>query len=193
MSRTVLLLLLVCALAGTAGLVLRHGEANEDRMPAPPQTSSPITAPMITTAPLDAQAGRDAEWVRIILDRPLFTAGRRPPAGAAAARPSAAPMPRVAGIIVEGGQRRVIFAASNEKAYPLVLQEGAELNGFKIVSIEAGQVTLQGPNGLRVLRPSFDPNPAPVPAPPQPGLPSLQNLPGLTGIPGLVPPGGVTR
>lgn len=194
MSRTVFLLLLALALAGASGLVLRRGAGNEDTMPFTPPNTPPARAAALRELP----SGQDREWAGILLARPLFTPGRRPASAPVTATPAAAAIPRVTGIIVEGGQRSVIFAASGEKTRPLVLKEGAEVNGFTIVSIEDSQVTVMGPAGRRVLRPSFDPNlAAPGSAPGSsssaPGLPGLPSLSGLSGIPGLTPPGGGTR
>ena len=137
-----------------------------------------------------------ARWAATILARPLFSPGRRPPAAAAA--PGAAPpaLPRVAGIMVTPAGRRAIFAEKGTK--PLVLGEGGQVSGFTVQSIQAGQVTVRGPEGVRVLSPAFDsepPAPASPPPPPGlsiPGLPGFQlqpRPPGLGGIPGLaVPP-----
>jgi hypothetical protein len=92
---------------------------------------------------------------------------------------------------MDGGRRSVIFASQGERR-PMVVSEGAGLDGFRVELIEAGRVTVVGPGGRQVLRPSFDPNPPPpvaVPAqappgqPGPPGLPGLQASPGVTGLP----------
>jgi hypothetical protein len=143
-----------------------------------------------------------ARWATTVLARPLFSPGRRPPtAAAAAAAPGvAAPgLPRVAGVVVTPAGRRAIFAVKGAK--PLVLGEGGQVAGFTVQSIQAGQVTVRGPEGVRVLSPTFDPD-APAPATPLgaappppglsiPGLPGFQlpaRPPGLGGIPGMGAP-----
>jgi hypothetical protein len=139
--------------------------------------------------------------VETILARPLFAPSRRPPANAPAAPITAPPpLPRVSGIFIDGGSRSVIFAGANGSR-PVVVPEGGVMNGFRVQSIDTGQVTVIGPDGPRTLRPSFDQQPAPAappqPAPGIPGLPGLPGLQGLTGIPGLpafgAPPGPAAR
>ncbi len=165
---------------------------------------TPRSAAGLPTVPArrSAAPGPDhvAQWAATILARPLFSPGRRPPAAAAAAPGAAAPtLPRVAGIMVTPAGRRAIFAEKGTK--PLVLGEGGQVSGFTVQSIQAGQVTVRGPEGVRVLSPTFDPE-APAPASPAgaaplppglsiPGLPGFQlqpRPPGLGGIPGLAVP-----
>ncbi len=141
-----------------------------------------------------------ARWAATVLARPLFSPGRRPPAAAAAPGAVAPSLPRVAGIMVTPAGRRAIFAEKGAK--PLVLGEGGQVGGFTVQSIRAGQVTVRGPEGVRVLSPTFDPDaPAPASAAAKaapsplglsiPGLPGFQlqaRPPGLGGIPGLAAP-----
>lgn len=167
-----------------------------------PMTPRPAAGLPSVPARHSAAPGPDqvARWAATILARPLFSPGRRPPAAAAAAPSIAAPtLPRVAGIVVTPAGRRAIFAEKGTK--PLVLGEGGQISGFTVQSIQAGQVTVRGPEGVRVLSPTFDPDAAPPasapgapPAPPGlsiPGLPGFQLQPrpaGLGGIPGLAVP-----
>ena len=163
-------------------------------------TSRPAAGLPAVPARHSAAPGPDqvARWAATILARPLFSPGRRPPTAAAAPSAAAPQLPRVAGIMVTPAGRRAIFAEKGTK--PLVLGEGGEVSGFTVQSIQAGQVTVRGPEGVRVLSPTFDPD-APAPASPAaalpppglsiPGLPGfhLQSRPpGLGGIPGLAAP-----
>jgi len=94
-------------------------------------------------------------------------------------------LPRLSGVLLSGGNRSVIFAAP-DGGRPTVVAEGGQVAGYTVQSIEPGRVTLAGPDGTRVLRPSFDPR-APIPnttvgaAPAGDVLPILKNLPGLAG------------
>jgi len=136
---------------------------------------APTRAGLLTTpeTALPSAASPTRERVATVLARPLFAPTRRPAAGVAAALEG---LPRVTGILVDGGRRSVIFATA-DGGKPVVVAEGGEVAGFRVQTIESGQVTVLGTEGLRVLRPSFDPSPRPSVATPQ--------LPGLTGLPGL--------
>ena len=164
---------------------------------------SPTHAAGLPAVPASRLAAPDpkqiARWAATILARPLFSPGRRPPTAAAAPGAVAPSLPRVAGIMVTPAGRRAIFAEKGAK--PLVLGEGGQVSGFTVQSIQAGQVTVRGPQGIRVLSPTFDPEaPAPVSRPGVaqlppglsiPGLPGFQlqaRPPGLGGIPGLAAP-----
>ncbi len=141
-----------------------------------PESAAPSAAPN----PAEQQ-----RWVTTILARPLFSPDRRPRAPEAAAQAAAPPpaLPRVAGTMVVGKSRQVIFAASGE-GRPLVVAEGAEVNGFRVQSIEPGRVTVVGPGGPRTLLTSFDPNPpTSVAARPAPTF-----APGIPGLPSILPP-----
>jgi hypothetical protein len=127
------------------------------------------------------------ELVDGILARPLFAATRRPAAVAARTATAPANLPRVAGILVNGRSRSVIFAA-REGGRPVVVHEGAQVGAYTVESIEAGQVTLLGPGGAQVLHPSFDARPRDPGAAAGPGaalatdvMQSLRNLPGFPG------------
>lgn len=158
--------------------------------------------PTVTSGRLAApDPKRIARWAATSLARPLFSPGRRPPKVAAAPGVGVAShLPRVAGIMVTPAGRRAIFAEKGTK--PLVLGEGGQVAGFTVQSIQAGQVTVRGPEGVRVLSPTFDPDaaaptsplgaaPRPPPGLSIPGLPGFQlqaRPPGLGGIPGLGAP-----
>jgi hypothetical protein len=64
-------------------------------------------------------------------------------------------LPRITGIVVMPDRKSVIFAAVGE-GKPTVAGEGGKLGAFVIQSIEPGGVTVSGPDGSRVLRPSFN-------------------------------------
>ncbi len=130
-----------------------------------------------------------------ILARPLFSPSRRPAAIAIASAAPPAVLPRLAGTIVHGVERSVIFTlGTGGKA--VIAHEGSEVGGYTVQTIQAGRVTIAGPDGEHVLRPTFGPQtgasaqtPIGTPALP-PGLagPASLNLPGLRGFAGLPTP-----
>ncbi len=142
-------------------------------------------APVVTrAAPRTETPDLTARWVETALARPVFEPSRRPrrQAGPVAAAGSS-PLPRVTGVMVSGSGRKVIFAGTGD-GRPIIAQEGTQIGAYTVSSIAIGEVTIEGPEGTRVLRPAFDGSPAPPPPPrrpPQPGLP---------GLPGLFPPAG---
>jgi len=200
-----LLAAVAAVLVATIVLELGGRSRDSEAMIATPAPGLPATAAGRLTAPDPNQLTRLAAT---ILARPLFSPGRRPPAVAAAGPGAPAEsLPRISGVFVTPAGRRVIFATLKD-GKPLVVAEGGHVGAFTVQSIRAGQVTVHGPEGDRVLSPAFDPA-APVPGPApgfppgvpsgvQPGAPAqgltIPGLPGfhlqpqaqgLTGIPGF--------
>lgn len=90
----------------------------------------------------------------------------------------------MAGVVITAFGRQVIFATKSG-VKPLVVGEGSQVGAFTVQSISAGQVTVLGPGGERVLKPAFDPDP---PAPFRPALPQPAPgaaIPSALAIPGL--------
>ncbi len=150
-------------------------------------------APAVPTPP---SPDRSLEWAATALARPLFAPDRRPvpePRTPVAGVPGGREPPRLAGVLVTPAGGAAIFAAAGEGAKPPVLRVGDKLNEFEVKAIVAGEVTLTGPEGDRVVRPTFDPRPAGgggggAPRPPQPAVAAPAAAP-----PGFVPataPGG---
>ena len=190
------LLALGAALAATIALELTRGTADDGGMIAPAPRPALATPPSRAAAPPSEEDRQGL--VDGILARPLFATARRP-ADAPAAGPASAPasLPRLAGVLVHGGSRSAIFAATGN-GRPAVVGEGGRVGGYTVQSIEAGQVTISGPSGAQVLRPMFDARapgaglpgvPAPLPGAAKPPvafspvdvLQSLRGLPGLSG------------
>jgi hypothetical protein len=106
---------------------------------------------------------RGQEWAATILARPLFNRDRRPVANPGDNAPQTTKgLPRLAGILVSPLGRTAIFAAS-DGGKPIAVPEGGRLGELIVQAIEFGQVTMSGPEGQRILQPSFDnavtPNP----------------------------------
>jgi len=101
--------------------------------------------------------------VRLILSRPLFSAGRRPaPKTATGVADTKVALPRLAGVLVSSTGRSAIFAGP-QGGRPITASEGNRVSGFLVQLIEAGRVTVLGPNGPLVMHPAFDSNKAPEP------------------------------
>lgn len=70
-------------------------------------------------------------------------------------------MPRLTGVVVSPVGKYALFANA-EGGRPLVMREGDRLGANVIEAIAAGQVTVRGPNGMAVLRSTFDESVAPA-------------------------------
>ncbi|WP_216851311.1 hypothetical protein [Acidisphaera sp. L21] len=129
-----------------------------------------------TAAPppqLDRTSGKTVEpvapWIAAILTRPLFNPDRRP---TIAASVEVSPeyredLPRLTGIIVLPSGRQAIFAPNSEGARSIVATEGSQIGAWRVVAIRAEGVQVAGPDGERILRPSYA-NAPPAVAPPAP-------------------------
>ena len=182
MVAPLLLILAAAVLGGIIALELGQRMPDSDAMvPATATRPSVPAAPRPASAPdVDGAGGQAAA----ILARPLFSPARRPAAQAAAGPgPAAAALPRMTGVIVTPAGRRAIFA--NGDGQPIVVIEGGRIGAYDVRSIEAGRVTLSGPDGTRVVAPAFDPKPPAQTAGAAPGLLGLPGLQGMSGLPGI--------
>jgi hypothetical protein len=109
-------------------------------------------------------------WVATALARPLFSPDRRPATEPGQQTAAPAGLPRLAGIMVGPFGRSAIFAGDPK---PAVIQEGGRIGAYTVKSIDSAQVQVAGPDGLRTIRPSFQP------APPKPTAPEPSRRPGL--------------
>jgi hypothetical protein len=143
----------VVALA--VGLVAIIGWEVGGAPPAGVTSSPPPAAPAASPASAPA-VDREREWVATVLARPLFSPDRRPsPEAAAVATAGPNGLPRLTGTLVAPFERSAIFAAAGRD--PIVVHEGARIDAYTVMSIEAGQVRLRGPEGTRILHPTFQP------------------------------------
>lgn len=149
-GRAGLVLLAVAAMLGAvlaAEIALDQStlvEAPARPTPATPAGGAPVRL-----------ADQSPAWVAAILARPLFNTDRRPVAVDAAAGPGVSlDLPRLSGVMVTASGRRAIFAGSgNGRA--VTVAEGGRIGAFTVSRIDNGVVTLTGPEGSRILRPSF--------------------------------------
>lgn len=95
-----------------------------------------------------------AEWIETALARPLLSPTRRPAAVVPVAAREASGVPRLSGILIGPGGRRAIFV-NTQGGKPLVVEEGGTVQAYRVDRIDAGEVAVSGPDGMRRLRPSF--------------------------------------
>jgi hypothetical protein len=116
-----------------------------------------------------AQHPRDVDaWQASSLARPLFSRSRRPPAETrqVAAAAAAVTVPRLTGVLVGPFGASAVFMVSGSDK-PVTVQEGDQMGAYRIRRITPGEVVVDGPDGERVLRPSFGSAPDRQPAPDQ--------------------------
>lgn len=178
-------------MASVAVLAVELQPPAVDDQPAIP----PPTVLRNASRPAAVPAGIQQQALAAILARPLFSPSRRPAAIATASAAPPAVLPRLAGTIVHGGDRSVIFTLGNG-GKAVVAHEGSEVGGYTVRAIQAGRVTMAGPDGEHVLRPTFGPQtdasvqtPVGTPALPPGAAGAISlNLPGLRGFAGLPTP-----
>lgn len=128
-----------------------------------PRLPKPAPVPVSRTASEAAKttpADPVGVWTAAILARPLFNPDRRPTAVTAAepTRTQQEP-PRLTGILVTPQGSRAIFAAA-EGERGTIVGEGMRLGAWQVVAIRSGEVQLSGPDGGRIMRPSYSNAPA---------------------------------
>ncbi len=124
------------------------------------EASTPEPAPLVAAAPAASRpvgpSGPSADQIASLIARPLFSSGRRPAAETRAPEVAAraAPLPRLAGIMVMGGTRQAIFAPE-AAGKAVVVGEGDTIGGFRVQSIHEREVTLQDGATLRSVQPRY--------------------------------------
>lgn len=182
------LLVLLAALAATISLELQTapGEEQDVTLLLPPTPSQASGRTDAVAPPPEQYEG----WTAVALARPLFAPNRRPRAAASTATQAPTVLPRLTGVVIYGEYRRAIFTGAGG-AKPVPASERANVVGYTVQSIKAGQVTLAGPGGTQVLRPSFDARPpqaagaSPVSGGPAPFAAATDVMQSLRGLPGF--------
>ena len=148
----VALLSLAVVLLGAVSLELGAASRDDEAM-----ASSPFLIPAASgkdpTAPSIPDETREARS----LGRPVFNWDRRPVAAPGIVGGAAPGLPRLTGIVIYSSGRLATFALPSS-GRSVVAREGTRVGDLIVQAIQAGQVTVLGPDGLRVLRPSFDPH-----------------------------------
>jgi hypothetical protein len=155
MSRLLALKLVFYVMAAAVAALLLAGLTTESRTPivakeASPRASRPREA--MQWQPVDPALERE------ILERPLFTRGRRPPppsvtppppAIVAAAPPQAWEW-RLAGIMIAPARKEALLMRQGEKRATV---EGDRIDGWRVLHIEPDRIVLGGDDGEKVLTP----------------------------------------
>ena len=134
-------------------LVELEGATTSDTQGAPAMANN-----LLTSAAFPAPAAlhrQDAQHVATILARPLFRPDRRPEASVA--QTTVGGPGRLTGVTISPVAKAAIFAGS-AGSKPIVVDEGGRVGSYTVIAIEIGAVTIMGPEGQRVLHPSFDPS-----------------------------------
>jgi len=167
--------LMATALAGVIALEFRSTAIDgQSGMPAP--NRQPLA---LAHAPPSNGRVDSSQKVGILLARPLFRPNRRPAAGIANPTDSSLKsLPRLTGVVVSPVGKFAIFANA-EGGKPVVIGEGGHVGAAVIEAIEAGQVTVRGPDGTVVLHSAFDEKilQASRPNPADPAKPRYRQLP----------------
>jgi hypothetical protein len=156
------------ALGMAAAIIVAGGALLTDWQQRAPDIAVARHSPRAATA--SARYARDvAAWESSSLARPLFSRHRRPPQNAgpvvAAANP-VMPAPRLTGVLVGPFGASAVFVAGGS-GRSVTVQEGGQVGIYRIRRITPGQVLVDGPDGERVLRPSFGGGTGQQPAPEQ--------------------------
>lgn len=91
----------------------------------------------------------DEEWPAVVLKRPLFSPGRRPTLVLLNGS-NVAKAPSLSGIVLTPNEKVAIFRTSAGKF--MIAKEGDVIGFLKILSINADQVKVNGPDGIELLR-----------------------------------------
>jgi hypothetical protein len=136
-----------CAiLAGIVAIEWMPASGRPAAVPAP----RPVHAQTVAANTDDSRDTDD--WADTVLERPLFTIGRKPPKPPAPGHQAGgAGLPRLSGIMITPFGRRAIFMPEGSK--PMVLAEGAAVGDRTISRIATDKVYLSGDT---VLTPTLD-------------------------------------
>lgn len=147
------LALLATLLGATIALELEPGGGEDETGIVAARRAPLAKARTVAEDPVD----RTDEWVDGILARPLFSRDRRPTPVVAKAGGEAvmASLPRLTGVMVGPFGRSAIFAGP-DGGKPMTVAEGATLGAYTVQAIAPGRVTINGPEGVRDLAPSYD-------------------------------------
>lgn len=143
-------------------------------------TAPPLAMPAENAAPANAPRGRAAGSTAApkfalpplpsfsaVTDRPLFAQTRRPPPQGSNDAPGAWSAFVLAGIIISPTSREVLIIHGQPPAL-VHLQEGQDVEGWTVASIQADRIVLRGGDGdheLKLLdKPADNTTPPPVPA-----------------------------
>jgi hypothetical protein len=133
-------------LCGIIAYEIEAGPSGQ-RLTAPPVAASP---PIRTgSAETSDPRGQEQSWLQEILSRPLFDPSRKP------SEAEIRGLPRLTGIVLTGTEHFAIFASPGDGP-AIIAKEGTRIGAYEIRRIAETGVTVTGPNGAAVIRPTFD-------------------------------------
>ena len=160
---TIILSFLFCTLC--AGIYVEIATPRQWQPVAPMRRTTPLTRMEI--ASVAGPADQHDAWFKETLSRPLFSPDRRPIGPEAR---TIRGLPRLTGIIVDGTRRVALFAAP-PGGRPTVAEAGSHIGAYEVRDVADAGVVVMGPEGTTLIRPLFDPAPAPAPRVPAPARP----------------------
>jgi general secretion pathway protein N len=122
------------------------GELPGLRLPAQPAGAQ--AGPRISSPALSG-------WRASVLARPLFDPSRRPPAAVSQAPAIPVEIPRLSGIMITSTEKMAVFSPA--AGSPIIVAVKSQLGPFTVLAITGDSVTLNGPDGVVVLRSKFSP------------------------------------
>jgi hypothetical protein len=141
------------AIAFVALCTVVGAEVVDHRMEHPAEiTARPAAPPMRPDVPRPMEAPEHGAWFQEIVARPLFSPDRRPTVSDARTIQG---LPRLTGVIVNGPRRVAIFAAS-QGGSAVVVEAGSRVGVYEVREVTDAGVTVLGPEGTTVIRPTFD-------------------------------------
>ena len=142
-------------------------------------TAPQLAAPADNAAPANAPRNREAgpaaapkfalpplQSYSAVTDRPLFAQTRRPPPQGSSDAPGAWSSFVLAGIIISPTSREVMIMHGQPPSL-VHLQEGQDVEGWTVASIQPDRIVLRGADGdheLKLLEKPADNTPSPLPA-----------------------------
>jgi len=164
-----------------AGVGLDTTAPVDDGAPRADFVPSARPQPAATPAPPGAEpvhADDTDAAVATILERPLFSRDRRPASAAAVAIQVDAPLPRLTGIVIGPEGARAFFAPTDGGRAKIVAV-GGSLGPYRVTSIDATGVRIEGVGEPRTLVLAFGPQAVPTDAP----LPTAEGGGAPNGLP----------
>jgi hypothetical protein len=112
-----------------------------------------------TRSPEEVQRSEQVDkWIATALNRPLFSANRRPaveaPSLAVADVPPA--LPRLTAILVGPFGKEAVFVLSDGTGKAVTVHENERAGPYRIRQITPGAVVVEGPQGVATLHPVFN-------------------------------------
>ena len=162
---------LLLALMAGAGLVMAcivYAEIRARPVIRSGALSEGAVANRVPPLPLSRSTMPAKENFAVIVERPLFSPSRRPPAVSAAAAPIPAPDFSLFGVVISAGEPFALVKPSTG-GDPVRITEGESMSGWTVARIEADRILVRHDAAERELLLDFS---APAPPPPETAVPN---------------------